>query len=85
MASIIDIIPNSDRDPVMGGIWVALVTTPVPLLSGDPLYVIIPDIDHNTKWGPCLWKAVPDDIPLLGTYCLVMFDNRGSLWVVSYQ
>lgn len=60
MANVRDLIPKSERNHAsFAGFWWSYVTTPVPVLETDPLWVIIPDVDLLTKWGPCLWSPKP--------------------------
>ena len=40
------------------GMWYAMVVGPAPLLTTDPLYVVIPDTDPNTKWQ-AYWSPKP--------------------------
>ncbi len=94
--------------PTVGiaGMWYAQVCAPLPATELGDLYVIIPDIDGNTQWGPCFWQPrstfltidVAQDLetpnpfdvaaiklPIVGSECLVIFDNRQHLWVVAWQ
>ncbi len=89
----------------IAGFWYATVTGPLPLDENDELYVIINDIDPNTKFGPCHWTAhvteyivdvsqAPEAVnlittaqvklPVIGSECLVLFDNRQNVWVAQW-
>jgi hypothetical protein len=48
-------------------------------------YVILPDFNENQAVGPCRWQARDStSLPDKGDDCLVMYDNRGQLWVVAW-
>ena len=58
-----------------GGVaWFATIANPVPITTSDDIYVIIPDISSEHKFGPCRWFAPA--IPSIGDECLVIFNNR---------
>jgi hypothetical protein len=47
--------------------------------------IIIPDFDKHQDWGPAFWSLRPHDTyPQKGDECLVAFDNRMQVWVVSW-
>jgi hypothetical protein len=107
--------PHIRNRQTIAGLWYGLVTKPAPLLETSPLFVVIPDIDKNTRWGPCFWSpnvtkvmanvaegassahvggvAEPAHnieiarivLPVVGSECMVLFDNRQNLWVVQWE
>lgn len=107
MSDVRDLLEDTVRNrQSIAGMWYGLVTAPAPLLETDPVYVIVPDIDHNTKFGPCFWspratKTLIDvsqapeavniiefatiKLPIVGSECLVIFDNRQNTWVVEWE
>lgn len=40
----------------IAGMWYGLVCAPLPANEDGELFVIIPDIDPDTRWGPCFWS-----------------------------
>ncbi len=90
----------------IAGMWYAQVCQPLPVTEIGDLYVIIPEIDPDTFWGPVFWQPrvtlVPTDVsespestnlvdvgqvqlPVIGSECLVIFDNRQNVWVVMWR
>jgi len=51
-----DLIPDTERYHVgFAGMWYGYVSrAPADDITGE-LWVIVPDIDVNTEWGPCYW------------------------------
>lgn len=56
----------------------------------DGAYVLIEGIDESvSKFGPAIWMTRVDDagdtvLPTRGDPCLVVFDDTGQPWVVSW-
>lgn len=90
MADIRDLIPLAQlrgQEPISLGLWYAIIAVPVPLLLTDGVYVIIPDIDKETSWGPANWAPRTTSavaMPSAGDEALVGWDNRRNLWVVTW-
>lgn len=91
MGDIRDLIPKSPTQGPQGfqSMWYAVVCPPAPFDSADDLYVVIPDISIDQKWGPCRWEPralVGGEVavPSLGDECMVILDNRHNVWVVSW-
>jgi hypothetical protein len=56
MADVRDLIPREQQEhrQILGN-WYALFAYDVAQVN-DPAYVVIPDIDANSVWGPCYWQ-----------------------------
>ena len=55
MADVADLIPLDERvhRQIIGNWFATFGRTPTSLT--DPAYMIIPDIDPYSLWGPCYW------------------------------
>lgn len=48
-------------------------------------YVILPDFAQDKQLGPCFWQARDSvTLPARGDRCVVVFDNRGQIWVLAW-
>jgi hypothetical protein len=57
MSDLNELIDSQVRNhQTIAGLWYGVVTKPAPIAEDSDLFVIIPDIDKNTKWGPCFWS-----------------------------
>lgn len=85
-----DLASTHSVDDALAGVgsgpWYALVISPAPLSDTDDLWVKIPDLAIEMKWGPCKWSlATPTaTLPQIGDDVLVIFDNRQQPWAVMW-
>jgi hypothetical protein len=64
--------------------WRGIVAENVTDLS-DRLSVVVPDFDPNFRWTNCRWQSRDSlSLPIRGDECLVVLDNRGEAWVISW-
>lgn len=48
-------------------------------------FVLLPDFAQDNQLGPCFWQARDSVLlPSRGDRCLVVFDNRGQIWVLAW-
>lgn len=90
MAKVNDLVSKQHLDQDQGAqgaqVWYATVVGPAPAAAGDDLYVEIPEIMMEIKFGPCYWNAgAGTSLPVVGSEALVIFDNRQQPWVVAWQ
>lgn len=85
MALLSDLIDRRTKEHLVlsSGQWYAKVTIPIPIEISDNLFVIIPEISLDIKWGPCRWNPRVLTLPVEGSEALVIFDNRQQPWVVA--
>jgi len=86
VATITDLIPEAQKHgkAVMQGTWAGIVASN-PAGFDKQIYVIIPDISRDHKWGPCNWQAKDNvTLPQVGDQALVVFDNRRAPWVTAF-
>lgn len=91
MADPRELIPRAQRPSgqPQHSILFGSVADPAPFDSADDLFVIIPDISVEHKWGPCRWSSRPGAggevlVPGFGDECMMVFDNRRVPWVVVW-
>jgi hypothetical protein len=86
VAVIQDLIPEAQKHGrgVMQGTWKGIIANN-PSAFGKQVYVIIPDISKDHRWGPCNWQPQDNmNLPVVGNSCLVVFDNQRAPWVASW-
>lgn len=86
MATITDLIPEAQKHgkAVMQGTWYGIIAA-TPAGFDKKVYVIIPDISKDHKWGPCNWMAKDNvTLPQIGDQALIIFDNRRAPWVAAF-
>lgn len=82
MAIVKDLVGKDKTEfPVISGMWYGRIADPVPPDLIHFMYVIIPDISPDIKFGPCRWNR--SETPGLDKECLVLFDNRQNPWVIT--
>ena len=85
MATLNQLIPESIRrhESDDGPMYGQFATAPGSIT--EKVYVIIPDLDVYTKFGPCWWQTRDAvSLPNVGDKCLVIFDNRQYPWVIAW-
>jgi len=86
VAVIQDLIPEAQKHGrgVMQGTWKGIIANN-PSAFGKQVYVIIPDISKDHRWGPCNWQPQDNmNLPVVGNSCLVVFDNQRAPWVSNW-
>lgn len=54
--------------------------------SSAPVFVIVEDLDDHLEVGPCKWAKTPTPLlPAKDDPCLVIFDNRNTPWIASWE
>lgn len=83
MASLKDLVAETTAGSqgFTEALWYARIAAPLPADLSEMMYVIIPDINPLTKFGPCRWNT--SQVVTLDADCLVAFDNRGQPWVLE--
>lgn len=86
VADIRDLIPQAQKPgyTIPQALWRGTIAK-APDNQAGQVFVIIPDIDADQEWGPCMWQPRDSSsVPTVGDPCLVAFDNRRVAWIVSY-
>jgi hypothetical protein len=56
--------------------------------DGQDIFVVIPGIDADRKWGPVHWTPRPGasgpTFPYKGVPALVTFDDDHNLWMIAW-
>lgn len=51
----------------------------------EKCYITLPDYAPDQQLGPCFWQSRDaTSLPARGDRCIVVFDNRGQLWVLAW-
>jgi hypothetical protein len=64
MADTRDLIPQAERyETQIYGLWSAKIATTATSLT-QLVYIVIPDIDPASLWGPCEWmpRVIPEQV-----------------------
>ena len=74
----------TDRGIVPEKVWAGTIATTATAMD-DLLSVVIDGLDGHLRWTDCHWQ--PKDnitLPQRGDKCVVIMDDNGELWIVSW-
>jgi hypothetical protein len=82
MVDLRDMRPKPTRPE--SRLWFGTFAADVPSLN-TMAKVILPEFDEHHHWGPARWQSRDaTTLPSKGDECIVVFDNRMNVWIVSW-
>jgi hypothetical protein len=66
------------------GVFSGVIST-TALTSTDLVSVIIPAVDDQIEYGPCMWQPRSDaTLPERGDFALLVFDNERTPYIIAW-
>lgn len=77
--------PTGRRNTVLVYGYVSVQKLP-PAAFTDPMWVVIPSHSSEISWRMDHWPAIHGGtLPTRGTPVLCAYDDRGAMWVISWD